>query len=445
MARELNQVRAGPRSRKEMEYFDDNTYMYNYVSMKPSHFGMVAPIVVMGLAIAQSNAQVVGTPDEQIPQVLLDTARSNGGRYVAAIQGGGQAQLTLSQSLQGSVESYFKSHHFPFAAAAAISIPDGKVLVLAGHSEADPSMGASELAVRPWAPAASVFKVVAASALLEEGISPLEKTCFHAGISRVEANNLIDIPMLDRSCGTLGFAIGKSQNAIIAKLAAKHLQPESLLRVAQAYGFGGAIPFNLTTEASEIDVPDSPLEFARAAAGFWHSSLSVLHGALIAATVANQGIMPMPRLVETAMNQQGLWIAPRKLPPRRVLDPAVAEALRKMMILTTSMGTAKHSFRDPKGRPTMPFEVAGKTGTLNYRGEEGDPSLPGSAMLPKDGFLGYSWFVGFAPANKPTIAFAVLVGNPAAWRIKAHAVARHLLAEYVAGNDTQSPHLFAQR
>jgi cell division protein FtsI/penicillin-binding protein 2 len=428
-----------------MEFFDPNTYMYNHVPMKPSHFGLIGSMVGIGFVMAQGHAQELGVTDTRLPQVLLDTAHFDGDRYVATLQSGGLAELTLSPSLQRSVETYFRTHHFPFAAAVAISLPDGKVLALAGHSEADPSMGASDLAVRPWAPAASVFKVVAASALLEEGISPMEKTCFHAGISRVEASNLLDLPLLDRNCGTLGFAIGKSQNAIIAKLAAKHLRQDSLLRVAQAFGFGEAIPFNLPTEPSEIDVPDSPLEFARTAAGFWHSSLSVLHGALIAATVANRGIMPMPRLVESAMDQNGYRIATGKLPSRRVLDPAVAASLGKMMMLTTSMGTAKHSFRDPKGRPTMPFEVAGKTGTLNYRGEEGDPVLPGSAKLPKDGFLGYSWFVGFAPAHKPTIAFAVLVGNPAAWRIKAHAVARHLLADYAGGPDTKAIHLMAQQ
>jgi cell division protein FtsI/penicillin-binding protein 2 len=52
--------------------------------------------------------------------------------------------------------------------------------------------------------------------------------------------------------------------------------------------------------------------------------------------------------------------------------------------------------------------------------------------LPEDGQLGYSWFVGFAPADRPKIAFAVLLGNSSTWPLKAHAVARQLVAEYLA-------------
>jgi cell division protein FtsI/penicillin-binding protein 2 len=40
--------------------------------------------------------------------------------------------------------------------------------------------------------------------------------------------------------------------------------------------------------------------------------------------------------------------------------------------------------------------------------------------------------VGYAPADKPRIAFAVVVGNPQLWRIKATFVARRLLADYLA-------------
>jgi len=53
-------------------------------------------------------------------------------------------------------------------------------------------------------------------------------------------------------------------------------------------------------------------------------------------------------------------------------------------------------------------------------------------VLPDGGFLGYSWFVGYAPAHKPRLAFAVVIGNPVAWKIKATFVARRIVAEYLA-------------
>jgi len=255
------------------------------------------------------------------PTVALETAALRGSHYVADLEGGGLAQLTLHPALQKSVEDALASHHLPFAAAAVISIPDGKVLVLAGYSKADPSLDGATLALRPWAPAASVFKVVSASALLQEGhLDPETRVCYHAGISSVLRDNLVDMPGIDHSCASLSYGIGKSQNAIIAKLATRNLRPEQLEHMANAFGFGQDLGFDAPLEPSEVEIPREPLEFARAAAGFWHSSLSPLHGALLAATIANHGEMPAPRIIEKAVNAQGGTVALAKPAAHRVLD-----------------------------------------------------------------------------------------------------------------------------
>jgi cell division protein FtsI/penicillin-binding protein 2 len=216
--------------------------------------------------------------------------------------------------------------------------------------------------------------------------------------------------------------------------------------MAFAFGFGQELDFDAELEPSEVEIPRDPLEFARAAAGFWHSSLSPLHGALLAATIANRGEMPGAHLVEKAIDGNGARISTKKPSARRVLDPSVAEQVGKMMQLTTSMGTAKHSFRDRKGHPYLPVEVAGKTGTLFYRGRPQDPSLPSNNAL-QGGQIGYSWFIGFAPADHPTMAFAVLLGNPASSQVKAHSVARQLVAEYLAVENptVRHGHMLARR
>ena len=371
--------------------------------------------------------------------VAMETAALRGSHFVADLEGGGLAQLTLHPALQKSVEEALASHHLPFAAAAVISIPDGKVLVLAGYSKADPTLDAATLALRPWAPAASVFKVVSASALLQDGhVDPETRVCYHAGVSSVLRDNLVDMPGIDHSCASLSYGIGKSQNAILAKLATRNLRPEQLERMAAAFGFGQDLSFDVPLEPSEVEIPREPLEFARSAAGFWHSSLSPLHGALLAATIANHGEMPAARLIEKAIDAQGAPVALPKAASHRVIDRVVAEQVGRMMQLTTTMGTAHHSFRDRKGHPTLPIEVAGKTGTLFYRGRAHDPSLPSNTAAIDAGQLGYSWFVGFAPVDHPRIAFAVLLGNPIAWPLKAHAVARHLVADYLATEGTGS-------
>jgi peptidoglycan glycosyltransferase len=103
------------------------------------------------------------------------------------------------------------------------------------------------------------------------------------------------------------------------------------------------------------------------------------------------------------------------------------------MELTTRIGTARATFNDKKGHRLLPVDVAGKTGTL---GAETDR-----------GYVGYSWFVGYAPAEHPTIAFAVTLGNRSAWRIKATYVARRIVTEYLAEKKAEhaAPRILAAR
>jgi cell division protein FtsI/penicillin-binding protein 2 len=395
-------------------------------------FGLVTTMLVLGAAGGDNAAHAEPGGDAHAPRVTtgrlassrhvrLDTMARVGDTFTARLEGGAQADLTIDPRLQGAAEETFQTFQIPYAAAVVISIPDGRVLALAAHSSASPELGIEELALHPWAPSASVFKIVSAAALLTEGsVTTTSRTCYHGGVSSILADNLVDIPRIDRACATLAYGLGKSQNAIIAKFATNHLTPGKLDRMAHAFGFGEGIPFDAPVETSQIDIPtDDRLEFARSAAGFWHSTLSPLHGALLAAAVANHGEMPSPRIIERAFTSEGQAIA---LPPARsrtVMAAAVAREVGQMMELTTRIGTAKHAFHDRKGRALLPVSVAGKTGTLSAQTDKG--------------YLGYSWFVGFAPAEHPKIAFAVVLGNHASWHIKASYVGRRLVEEYLAG------------
>jgi cell division protein FtsI/penicillin-binding protein 2 len=309
-----------------------------------------------------------------------------------------------------------------------LSIPDGRVLALAGHSAVDPAVGAAELALRPWAPAASVFKIVSAVALVEEaGLTGDSRACYHGGVSSLVRDNLFDNPRIDR-CASLAYGIGKSQNAILAKLAIQHLSPLQLARTGRALGFGEPLAFDLPVEPSHLDVPEgNPLEFARTAAGFWHSTLSPLHGALLAAAIADGGRMLTPTLIDHLRDDGAATAAgaAEALPPRQALTPEAAAAVAGMMAGVTRMGTARRAFYDRHGRRRLPFSAAGKTGTLYGKGDRD--------------WVGYSWFVGFAPVEHPTVAFAVALGNKPGRQLRASEVARELLAEYAAGTREHEP------
>jgi microcystin degradation protein MlrC len=71
------------------------------------------------------------------------------------------------------------------------------------------------------------------------------------------------------------------------------------------------------------------------------------------------------------------------------------------------------------------MEVAGKTGSLTGK---------------RAPALNYNWFIGYAPADKPEIAVAVVIANEPAWRIKSHYAARRLIQIYLERRDAIRTH-----
>ncbi|HEY7954767.1 MAG TPA: penicillin-binding transpeptidase domain-containing protein [Polyangia bacterium] len=353
-------------------------------------------------------------------QLSWNRVREDRGGYLAVLHDGSRVELTLDPVMQHAVERALDGSPSPLAAAVVISVDDGRVLAIAGRDAQAPGKNEVALALKPWAPAASVFKLVTSSALVERGVPADARVCYHDGVHSVEASNLTSNARWDRSCNTFAYGLAKSQNAIIARLANDHLTGAILERTAHALGFGEALPFALPVTPSSAEVPRGRgLPFARVAAGFWQTTLSPLHGAWLAATIARGGVTPTLHLVDRVIARDGEVIEPHVAAARRVLPEEVARTVGHMMIGTTEFGTARHGFHDRKGRPVLPgVQVAGKTGSLDRK--EGP-------------FLAYSWFVGFAPAERPEVAVAVLLGNGMSWHKHAHQVAAEVLSDYFHG------------
>jgi cell division protein FtsI/penicillin-binding protein 2 len=263
-----------------------------------------------------------------------------------------------------------------------------------------------------------VFKVITGSALVEKaGLSSESEQCYHGGKSRILPDELIDDPRRDKWCATLAIAMGRSLNVVFARMAQKHLTPEDIAQMGGAYGFGAPVPFAVPNEVPKLEVPQEPVEFARASAGFWHSNMSPLLGVSIAQTVANGGVTLEPRIVQAVTkNGEDVWREerdPRVL--RRAVKPETAAQVSRMMRETVANGSAYKSFHDLKGKPYIPgVAVSGKTGTLtDYK---------------QNRF--YTWFVGFAPSEAPEIAISTLVVNTPEWQIKAPQLAREVLRTY---------------
>ena len=350
----------------------------------------------------------------------LDHIERVADHYEAPLKDGRRAVLTLDPELQSLAEKLLDESRAP-RGGIVVMAPDGRILALAGRRTEDPK-GSREgifdwrLATDVWAPAASIFKLVTASALVGAGVSGDDKVCFHGGVRSVMDSNLVDSKQ-DSRCETLSYGVAHSNNAILGKLAYQKLVPDTLDGMARTLGFGpaagGALPgTELPGNYGIVSIPTvHDLSFAKTAAGFMNAQLSVAGGALLTATFANGGEQPVPRLIATI---DGIPHAGPK--PRRVLPATTARAVAKMMVATCASGSAAKSFR------RKDTNVAGKTGTLSRN----EPF-----------FMEHSWFVGFAPADAPQVIVSVLLGNPESWHLRGHEAAKRLIDRALAATQRE--------
>lgn len=397
----------------------------------------VGDLLPPGLAAARSSSVSSGalpataapaTPSTALPStgplpadpalgVSLDLGRAvlRDGRYEIDLDRHRRVQLTLDPTLQAAAEKLLNQAKAPRAAAIVMST-DGRILALAGRRTESPQGGKEgildfRLATDVWAPAASIFKLVTATALLRAGVTPSQRVCFHGGVRSVMESNLKDSPR-DNRCEDLTFAVAHSQNAIIAKLTHQHLSAAALTEAARDLGITGDLMQNgLARCAGSLELPaDNGVDLAKAAAGFRGSQLSVLGGSILANTLANRGVEVTPTIVAAIVEGDRVRPVPAG-ERRRVVDAKIADGVADMMVGTCEGGSAAKSFRARENSLPRTIKVAGKTGTIS-----------GTQPFPME----YSWFVGFAPADDPKISVSVLIGNTDNWWLKGHTVAREL-------------------
>jgi cell division protein FtsI/penicillin-binding protein 2 len=294
-------------------------------------------------------------------------------------------------------------------AAVAVDVRSGEVLVWAELRKGGPR---GSVITAAKAPAASVFKLVTTAALFEAGgVLPSERVCISGGVKSIERRHL-DAPRGgEQTCAPFSQALGHSRNAVYAQLATRRLARQDLIDVAERLGFNSAVPFDWPVPVGRLTVPYNDLDFARTAAGFEGSTLSPLGGAFLASIIAQGGVARPFHLVR----HSGEAAPDEASTSTRVLSASTARRITRMMEVTVHSGTSRLIFNDESGRSLLPgIRVAGKTGTLR----------PGSSGETT------SWFIGFAPSQKPEIVVSVMLENGPVWRQKAAEVARDLLRVY---------------
>jgi len=197
---------------------------------------------------------------------------------------------------------------------------------------------------------------------------------------------------------------------------------EALIQYAERLGFGSPIPFDLPTATSQVtngngDGPGGfvdDVELANAAYGQAETFVTPLQMALVASTIANGGELLRPYLVTDIISQGGSRREIDGASLGRVIDEADAAAISAAMVEAVE-GELGQQFTAGARIPGV--LTAGKSGTAELGGS-GEP---------------HSWFIGFAPADQPRIAIAVLVEQGGRGGEAAAPIAGRLMAAYLEG------------
>lgn len=144
------------------------------------------------------------------------------------------------------------------------------------------------------------------------------------------------------------------------------------------------------------------------------------------ATLANNGVMFRPHLVRYIVDTKTGEKRPVEPQPIRDLQlkQQNVDVIRRAMVGVNKEGTGTRAFAG------APYEAAGKTGTAQVFSLKGAQYKEGAV---KKELRDHALFIAYAPADKPTIALAVLVENGGFGAQSAAPIARMVLDYYLLG------------
>jgi len=320
---------------------------------------------------------------------------------------------TVDPALQNRVQDVFQKHRPPYGVFVALEPQSGKILALTEYARVRSEAGG--IWQRATYPAASVFKLVTAAGALEKGLLNYDSpVLFRGNLYRLGPQKLSESARRDQRT-QFDEALGKSNNVVFGRVASNLLGARALKEYSEAFGFNHPIQFDFPVDMSRASIPEHSYELARCGAGFGEVTLNPLHAALIAATIANQGRMMKPYLIDWVQDPQGGKVYEAKQEfLEQPISAKTSQDLTRMMLRTVEDGTASKIFHRYGGNLMKKMAVSGKTGSLS------GVNPPGQ----------YDWFVGFAPADQPQIAFAAMIINHDRWRVRGAFVAQEALKTF---------------
>ena len=363
---------------------------------------------------AAYDARIAGTPGEMLLQV--DAKQNVFSRIGTPPANGETLELTIDAVLQHIAERELAAGIAENRASGGCAIvmdpATAEILALASAPSFDPNAfresGENNLGnrcVQDVYEPGSTFKVVTASAAIEEGVvRPSDPIDVSAGRIRIGSSRIVEDTY---RYGVLSFSdvIVKSSNVGAIKVGFR-LGAERLGRYVNRFGFGRRLSHDFPGESPGIVWrPSSWTEGALASVSMGYEiAVTALQMATAVSAVANGGSLMQPSVVR-ALIKDNVRV---EMPHRRLgvaIAPGTAAEVTSMMEGVVERGTATAA--------QLPgFPVAGKTGTAN--------KLVNGVYSKTDYNAS---FVGFVPSRAPLVTILVMIDTPRAGPIYGGVVA----------------------
>jgi penicillin-binding protein 2 len=360
-------------------------------------------------------------------------------------------RLTIDKDLQFEAEKAFGEHT---GAAIFLDPNSGRILALVSRPVFDPNKFAVRLSGEFWNsiitnpehplqnraiqskyPPGSAFKIIMATAGLEEGvITPASaRTC--VGHTRIYNHTFRCWRGGGHGTVALKEAIHKSCNVYFYHLGAQ-LGIDTIHKWAARFGLGSRTDIDLDPETpgtipsvawkkKTFDQPWYPGETISIAIGQGYLEVTPIQMAVAMAAVGNGGTRYRPYLVEEIEGREGYFkgqsFEPYILGDLR-LKPSTIEVLKEAlwMVVNVDGGTARRA-------RVAGFDVCGKTSTAQIH-------KASVGVKPKDlprEMRDHAWFSGFAPRDNPEIAYCVFIEHGGHGGDTAAPVVQQVLEKYV--------------
>lgn len=330
---------------------------------------------------------------------------------------GGSVSLTVNPAAQAAAYTGLGNRA---GAVVALDPSTGAILALATSPSYDPSLLSSHnttavstayhtlndnpaqpmdnRAIHESYPPGSIFKVVVAAAALKNGTTPATRipspTIYKLpGTGTATMQNFGGESCGDGTTDTLIDALTISCNTAFAQLGVS-LGTGAVRSEAALFGIDDQarnIPLSVARSTLGPVIDDAAL--AQSSIGQRDVQVTPLEGAMIAAAVANNGILMKPYLVNQEIAPD-LSVLDTTKPEQmsKVLDPDLDKQLQDMMVNVVNNGTGTKAKIAGK-------TVGGKTGTADNSDSTGKPLAP------------HAWFIGFTLDDNHPIAVAVFLQN----------------------------------